>query len=82
MILASGDMIFIPSFSQSVSQFMSFVLVTVIEYELCKSWLDINEEIAYRKVLSCTKKIMVKNIGKFLFRVKCKWEWKVKKMGI
>jgi hypothetical protein len=25
---------------------------------------------------------MVKNIGKFLFRVKCKWEGKVKKMGI
>jgi hypothetical protein len=23
---------------------------------LCKRWLDINEEVAYRKVLSCTKK--------------------------
>jgi hypothetical protein len=23
---------------------------------LCKIWLDIDEEIAYRKVLSCTKK--------------------------
>jgi hypothetical protein len=23
---------------------------------LCKRWLDINEETAYRKVLSCTKK--------------------------
>jgi hypothetical protein len=23
---------------------------------LCKRWLDINEEISYRKVLSCTKK--------------------------
>jgi hypothetical protein len=22
---------------------------------LCKRWMDINEEIAYRKVLSCTK---------------------------
>jgi hypothetical protein len=37
---------------------------------LCKRWLDINEEIAYRKVLSCTIEMMVKNIGKFLFRVK------------
>jgi hypothetical protein len=31
---------------------------------LCKRWLDINEEIAYRKVLSCTNK-MVKNIVKY-----------------
>jgi hypothetical protein len=53
---------------------------------LCKTWLDINEEIAYRKVLSCPKKkkkkITVKNNGKFLFRVKCKWEGKVNKLGI
>jgi hypothetical protein len=50
---------------------------------LCKRWLDIYEEIAFRKVLSCTKKKkMVKNIGKFLFRVKCKWKGKVKKLGI
>jgi hypothetical protein len=26
--------------------------------------------------------MMVKNIGKFLFRFKCKWEGKVKKLGI
>jgi hypothetical protein len=38
-------------------------------------WMD-------RKVLSCKKRMVVKNIGKFLFRVKRKWEWKVKKMGI
>jgi hypothetical protein len=49
---------------------------------LCKRLLDINKEIAYKKVFSCTKKMMVKNIGKFLFRVKCKWEGKVKKLGI
>jgi hypothetical protein len=49
---------------------------------LRKRWLDINEEIAYRKVLRCTKKMMVKNIGKLLFMVKCKWEGKVKNLGI
>jgi hypothetical protein len=32
---------------------------------LCKRWLDINEEIAYRKVLSCTKNDD-KYVGKFL----------------
>jgi hypothetical protein len=49
---------------------------------LCKRWLDINEEVAYRKMLICTNKMMVKNMGKFLFRVQCKWERKVKKTGI
>jgi hypothetical protein len=33
-------------------------------------------------VLSCKKKDGKKNIGKLLFRVKCKWEEKVKKLGI
>jgi hypothetical protein len=49
---------------------------------LCKRWLDINEEAVYTKMLSCTNKMMVKNMGKFLFRVRCKWERKVKKTGI
>jgi hypothetical protein len=49
---------------------------------LCKRWLDINEGIAYRKLLSCTNKMTVKNKGTFLFRVQCKWERKVKKTGI
>jgi hypothetical protein len=45
---------------------------------LCKRWLDINEEIAYRKMLSCTNKIMVKNIETFLLGVQCKWGRRVK----
>jgi hypothetical protein len=28
--------------------------------EMCKRWLDINEEVAYRKMLSCTNKVTVK----------------------
>jgi hypothetical protein len=49
---------------------------------LSKRWLDVNEEVAYRKMLRCTNKMMVKNMGKFLFRVQFKWERKVKKTGI
>jgi hypothetical protein len=44
--------------------------------------LDINEEVAYRKMLRCTNKMTIKNMGKLLFRVQCKWERKVKKTGI
>jgi hypothetical protein len=49
---------------------------------LCKRRLDINEEVVYRKMLSCTNKMTVKNMVKFLFRVQCKWERMVKKTGI
>jgi hypothetical protein len=48
---------------------------------LCKRRLDINVKMAYRKVLICPK-MMVKSTGKCLFRVKCKWEGKVKKLVI
>jgi hypothetical protein len=43
---------------------------------LCKRWLEIYEEVAYRKMLSCTNKMTVKDMGKFLIRVHCKWERK------
>jgi hypothetical protein len=34
----------------------------------CKRWFDINEEVAYRKMLSCTNKMMVKKYGKFFIQ--------------
>jgi hypothetical protein len=49
---------------------------------LCKQWLDINEEVVYRKILSCTNKVILRNMGILLYRVQCKWERKVKKIGI
>jgi hypothetical protein len=50
--------------------------------EICKWWLDINEEVVYRKILSCTNKITLRNVGALLYRVQCKWERTVKKTGI
>jgi hypothetical protein len=49
---------------------------------MCKRWLGFYEEVAYKKMLSCTNKMTVRNRGKFLFRVLCEWERKVKKTGI
>jgi hypothetical protein len=49
---------------------------------LCKRWLDINEDVAHKKMLSCANKMTVTNMGKFLFRVLCKWERKVRKTAI
>jgi hypothetical protein len=47
-----------------------------------KQWLDTNEEVVYRIMLSCTNKVILKNMGVFLYRVQCKWERKVKEIGI
>jgi hypothetical protein len=49
---------------------------------LCKRWLGINEEVEYKKMLSCTNKMTVKNMGKSLFTVQCELERMVKKTRI
>jgi hypothetical protein len=50
---------------------------------VCKRWLDINEEVVCKKMLSCTDKITVKKIWENLyseFNVNGKGRWK--KTGI
>jgi hypothetical protein len=39
-------------------------------------WLNINEDLAYRKIISCTNVSKIKSVGKYLF--KTKWENKVR----
>jgi hypothetical protein len=40
--------------------------------------LNINTDIAYRKIISCTNVTEIKTTGKYLFETKCKWETKVR----
>jgi hypothetical protein len=40
---------------------------------VCSKWLDINEDTAYRKIISCTNVIKIKSIGEYLFKIKRKW---------
>jgi hypothetical protein len=35
-------------------------------------WLNMNKEVAYRKMLRCLNKDQI-NLGRYLDRVKCKW---------
>jgi hypothetical protein len=42
--------------------------------------LIINKDIAYRKIIKCTKATRIK-IKKYLFKTKCKWEIKIKGAG-
>jgi len=37
-------------------------------------WLNMNEDLAYKKVLNCTDVTKLKTIGKYLSEMRCKWE--------
>jgi hypothetical protein len=43
-------------------------------------WLYINEETAHKKVISFTKITELKNLGRFLYKLICKWKNHVEKM--
>jgi hypothetical protein len=45
-----------------------------------KKWLQINEEIMYRKLISNTKTLELENLDTFLYKMKCKWDHKVEKL--
>jgi hypothetical protein len=40
--------------------------------------LNINEDIAYRKIIGFTNVIKIKSIGKYIFKTKCKLKDKVR----
>jgi hypothetical protein len=44
-----------------------------------KKWLCINEELAYKKIVNSTNKAHVIHLGKYLDKVKHKWESRVRK---
>jgi hypothetical protein len=39
-----------------------------------KEWLFINGELAYKKIVSCTNKNHIIHLGKYMDKVKHKWE--------
>jgi hypothetical protein len=39
-----------------------------------KKWLMIEEEIADKKIVGCTKTTVLSNLSVFLYKVRCKWE--------
>jgi hypothetical protein len=40
--------------------------------------LNINDDLAYKKIISCINVNRIKALGKYLFKPKCKWENKVR----
>jgi hypothetical protein len=45
-----------------------------------KKWLQISEEIVYRKLISKTKTLELENLGTFSYKPKYKWEHKIEKL--
>lgn len=45
---------------------------------LNKKWLNMNKEIAYKKILMCTIKAQIRNLGRYLNKVKYNWFNKTK----
>jgi hypothetical protein len=43
-----------------------------------RNWPDINEDLVYKKIICCMNINRIKLLGKYLFKVKCKWENKVR----
>jgi hypothetical protein len=42
------------------------------------NWLNINEDLAYKKINSFININRMQALGKYLFKTKCKWENKVR----
>ena len=38
-----------------------------------EKWLNMNKEVAYRKIVRCTNKDQIRNVGSYLDKVKYKW---------
>jgi hypothetical protein len=44
---------------------------------LSSKWLNINEDIVYKRIISCTYVADLRNIGKYLYKIRSKWENKI-----
>jgi hypothetical protein len=45
-------------------------------------FLTINEEVAYKTFVGCTKTAQLKNLGKFLYKARCKWTDLIRKTAL
>jgi hypothetical protein len=47
---------------------------------LCKKWLNMNEDLACRKIIDGVNITQERNLGKYFDKVRCKWGNEVKQM--
>jgi hypothetical protein len=52
------------------------------EHFLSRKWQIINEELAYKKIINCTNTVELRNLGIYLYKIKCKWENRIKEFQL
>jgi hypothetical protein len=52
------------------------------EHVLSRKWQIINEELAYKEIINCTNTVELRNLGRYLYKIKCKWENRIKKFQL
>jgi hypothetical protein len=50
------------------------------EQFLSRKWRMLNEWIAYKKIINCTYIIQFRNVGSYLYKIKCIWENKIRNL--
>jgi hypothetical protein len=51
------------------------------EQFLSRKWLRLNEWIVFKKIINCTNIIELRNIGSSLYKIKRKWENKIRNLS-
>jgi hypothetical protein len=54
----------------------------MFEYEkmeqfLSRIWFIVNEKVAYNEIIDCANAVQLRNVGMYLWKIKCKWENKI-----
>jgi hypothetical protein len=52
------------------------------EHLLSRKWQIINEELAYKKIINCTNNVELRNLGRYLYKIKCKLENRIKEFQL
>jgi hypothetical protein len=52
------------------------------EHFLSRKLQIINEELAYKKIINCTNTVELRNLGIYLYKIKCKWENRIKEFQL
>jgi hypothetical protein len=51
------------------------------EQFLSRKWFSRNEWIVFKKIINCNNSIELRNIGSYLYKIKLKWENKIRNLS-
>jgi hypothetical protein len=51
------------------------------EQFLSRKWLRLNELIVFKKIINCNNSTELRNIGSYLYKIKCKWDNRIRNLS-